>query len=238
VITNWPGPIPNTNTTNEKVPSQIAYGTQFEGGFEWGNKIKSRTKREVWTKLLLDKTTKRDEMRLILELLTGNKTENKHLKSDDGKDDDDRPSTYPEKDPVKIVGDFLSGVRKHVMSCLETTYGKSLLREFEIELVVTVPAVWSDKAKNLTCQAVSMAGFDSDSIKLSMIAEPEAAAIYTLKSMKDSAFSDIKVNQQFNTFGEGNKCLHEMQPSENFIICDAGGGTVVSQHRYVRRFKF
>jgi hypothetical protein len=168
VITNWPGP--TSTATSEKVPSQIAYGTKFEGGFEWGNKFKSRTKREVWTKLLLDETMKRDEMRLILELLTGNKTENKHLKSDDGKDDDDRPSTYPEKDPVKIVGDFLSGVRKHVMSRLETTYGK-ILREFEIKLVVTVPAVWSDKAKYLTCQAVSMAGFDSDSIKLSMIAE-------------------------------------------------------------------
>jgi molecular chaperone DnaK (HSP70) len=135
------------------------------------------------------------------------RTENKHLKSDDGKDDDDRPSAYPEKDPVKIVGDFLSGVKKDVMSRLEKVYTKSLFREFEIELVVTVPAVWSDtgKAKDLTRQAVFKAGFDSDSIKLSMIAEPEAAAIYTLKSMEDGAFSDIKVNQQFNTFGEGNK---------------------------------
>jgi hypothetical protein len=233
VITEWPG----MTFSNEKFPSKIAYGTQFEGGFEWGNQIKIRTKHEIWTKLLLDETMKRDEMKLILELLTGNKTENKHLKSDDGKDDD-RPLAYPGKDPVKIVGDFLSGVKKHVMFCLERIYGKSLLREFEIELVVTVPAVWSDEAKNLTCQAVSKAGFDSDSIKLSIIAEPEAAAIYTLKSMEDGAFSDIKVNQQFNTFGEGNKCLHEMQPGENFIICDAGGVTVVSQYRHVRRFKF
>ncbi len=143
-------------------------------------------------------------MKLTLELLTGNK----HPKGYDGEDNDDRPPAYPGKDPVEIIGDFLSGVKKHAMYCLETTYGKGLLREFEIELVVTVPAVWSDKAKDLTCQAVSKAGFDSDAIKLSMIAEPEAAAIYTLKSMKEGPFSDIQVNQQFNTLGEGNKCLH------------------------------
>lgn len=188
MITDWPGL--RLNATNEKVPSQIAYGSQFEGGFEWGNKIKPRTKRETWTKLLLDEREKSNELKMTLQLLTGNRDPVDII---DGQDDDTRPPPYPGKTPVEIIGDFLSGVKKHLESNLKTRYGKTILSLFEMEVVITVPAMWSDKAKDLTCQAIFKAGFDSEDIKVSMIAEPEAAAIYILRELRDGPFSNIVV---------------------------------------------
>jgi molecular chaperone DnaK (HSP70) len=47
-----------------------------------------------------------------------------------------------------------------------------------METIITVPAVWSDKAKSDTLQCAHRAGFGQLD-KLRMITEPEAAAVYT-----------------------------------------------------------
>jgi len=93
-------------------------------------------------------------------------------------------------------------------------------------LVITVPAIWSDKAKDLTLkvylrpsplicapwsatnntiQAAKTAIKDKKiSGNVKMITEPEAASLYTLYGMK-------------------NKGLRE---GDAIVVCDAGGGTV------------
>ena len=73
----------------------------------------------------------------------------------------------------------------------------------EVDFVLTVPAVWSDAAKNATLQAAERAGMGNRH-ELKLISEPEAAAVYTLKTIQPSG---LKVG-------------------DNFIVCDAGGGTV------------
>jgi hypothetical protein len=175
LVTNWPGQARIAAT--EKVPSQVAY---YDKGFKWGN-IDSRMKREAWTKLLLDERTKDDELRLTLGLRTGNS------------EDVATPPLYPAKAPVEIITDFLSGVRSHLLAVLETRYGKTNLSLMEMEVVITVPAVWSDKAKELTCKAFYKAGFNNGDFKVSMIAEPEAAAIYILREKKGDPGSKIVV---------------------------------------------
>jgi len=62
-----------------------------------------------------------------------------------------------------------------------------------------VPAVWSDSAKNATLQAAKKAGI----FPVTLIKEPEAAALYTISSL------DFTLNAE-----------------DAFVICDAGGGTV------------
>lgn len=47
-----------------------------------------------------------------------------------------------------------------------------------MEAIITVPAVWSDKAKADTLQCAHRAGL-GDLDKIRMITEPEAAAVYT-----------------------------------------------------------
>ncbi|KAG0637899.1 hypothetical protein HOY80DRAFT_907084 [Tuber brumale] len=204
LIHNWPGKA--QNATNEKVPSQVAYGSFAEGRtFEWGNRIPPRAERQVWTKLQLDEGQRREELKMLLALLSGN-LENMSIGGSG--EDDDNPPLYPGKQPQDVVADFLTGVNEHVVQTLIKQFSHRLLCTLQIEIVITVPAVWSDRAKDLTFQAVGKAGLGEFKYTTSMIAEPEAAAIYTLKSLKGGASGD------------------DIQVGDHFVLCDAGGGTV------------
>jgi len=213
VIMNWPGTYSN-NATNEKVPSQVAYGDfphddyHYDWG-TWGNLIPTHVKgvgRQYWTKLALDKNNRKSrELRMLIALLS-NDMGGLNLGGDD--DDDDGPPAYPGKEPKDIVADYLSGVKDHVFRHLRQEFGSVLFNTCEIEVVVTVPAVWSDKAKDLTFQAVTKAGFVGNKDRIKMITEPEAAATYTLKTLRPGAGGD------------------DFQKGDHFILCDAGGGTV------------
>ena len=68
------------------------------------------------------------------------------------------------------------------------------------QYVLSVPAVWSDKAKDATLRAARNAGISP----ITLIKEPEAAALFTIKEM-------------------GNKGL---RVGDALVLCDAGGGTV------------
>ncbi|KAF2649130.1 actin-like ATPase domain-containing protein [Lophiostoma macrostomum CBS 122681] len=83
------------------------------------------------------------------------------------------------------------------------------------EYILSVPAIWSDNARERTLECAYRAGygmrFSPESITL--IAEPEAAAAYTITT------------QPHRSFPAG----------DIFIICDAGGGTVdLSVYRVTR----
>jgi molecular chaperone DnaK (HSP70) len=179
LITNWPGP--SRNPTDEKVPSEVAYSDQK---FEWGNRIRHHNEREAWTKLLLDETYSKDQLKKIQKLFHGDAD-----LTEDEADSVSIGTATPKlaKEPVEIVTDFLSGVRIHLQSVLEARYG-IMLNGLRREVVITVPAGWSEKAKNLTYKAVCNAGFNVDETKISMITEPEAAAIYILRDLNDGPF--------------------------------------------------
>ncbi|KAI9764517.1 MAG: hypothetical protein M1839_005887 [Geoglossum umbratile] len=207
LIVDWPGQYGH-NAVNEKVPSQIAYGKFDDSEYEWGtwgNLIPPSSPRQYWTKLQLDQKNKRPrELQMLLALLSN---DFRGLDINES-DDDDGPPAYPGKDAMDIVADFLTGVKGHVFKHLEQEYGPTLFKSLQLDIVLTVPAVWSDKAKDLTFQAVTKAGFVGDKERIKMITEPEAAATYTLKALKSGAGGD------------------EIKPGDHFVLCDAGGGTV------------
>ena len=101
------------------------------------------------------------------------------------------------------VADYLTEIYKHTMDTLRKRYGDSFVRTAKVEFVLTVPAVWSDSAKNATLMAAERAGMGRSS-ELRLISEPEAAAVYTLKAIQPN----------------------HLKLGDNFIVCDAGGGTV------------
>ena len=72
-----------------------------------------------------------------------------------------------------------------------------------IDFILTVPAIWSDAAKQITHDAAARAGMGNEH-SLQLLSEPESAAVYTLKTMESP---QIRVN-------------------DRIIVCDAGGGTV------------
>jgi len=105
------------------------------------------------------------------------------------------------KDVQAVVADYLTALYKHAKEMLTRRYGEHFVKNTEFRVVLTVPAVWSDAAKHATLKAAEAAGI-GDSI--TMISEPEAAAVYTLQAI------------QRNYFKAG----------DNFVVVDAGGGTV------------
>lgn len=136
VIKNWPSRHTKIGT-KEKVQSEIAY---LPEGVQWGGLIPSNVQRHMWTKLELDRPPVGEAAKISEELTLS-----------------DRPT---KKQPVEIVANYLRHINDHLVKNLDDQYGAELWRTLPITLVVTVPAVWSDGAKDRTIQAVDQAGFN------------------------------------------------------------------------------
>jgi molecular chaperone DnaK (HSP70) len=85
------------------------------------------------------------------------------------------------------------------METLTRRYGETFMSLTKVQFVLTVPAVWSDSAKDATLKAAEKAGMGKRH-ELQLISEPEAAAVYTLKAIQPN----------------------HLKVGDNFIVCDAG----------------
>ncbi|KAF2718371.1 actin-like ATPase domain-containing protein [Polychaeton citri CBS 116435] len=99
-----------------------------------------------------------------------------------------------------VVKEYLAALYHHTIETLKCRYGSVFVNTTGLDFVLTVPAVWSDGAKAATLKAALKAGIPN----VRLVSKPEAAAAYALQSI------------QPNHLREGN----------NFIVYDAGGGTV------------
>ena len=104
-----------------------------------------------------------------------------------------------------VAKDFLSALQKHVMTTLYRRFDANIMSTTRVNFVLTVPAIWSDAAKQKTRNAAIKAGMGNEH-HCELLSEPESAAIYTLKNL-DASNSAIRI--------------HDI-----VVICDAGGGTV------------
>jgi hypothetical protein len=108
----------------------------------------------------------------------------------------------PNKTPLDFCADYLSLVHKDFIErFIPSAHGPTWLARQKLSYVLTVPAIWTGKAKDLTKQAALRAGIP----KVTFVTEPEAAALYCAAICRDV---DLSVG-------------------ERFLVCDAGGGTVV-----------
>jgi molecular chaperone DnaK (HSP70) len=101
----------------------------------------------------------------------------------------------------RLVVDYLSALRKQAANELHRTIPSIILRSSRLDYIVTVPAMWSDKAKATARSCAERAGM-GDGHSLQIISEPEAAAIYAFDAMDPD---DVHVD-------------------DTFVICDVGGG--------------
>ena len=112
------------------------------------------------------------------------------------------PPDYKRK-PTDLVADYLTALRKQVIKSLEQKFTAAALRTYRIEWVITTPAVWSMRAKDDTLKCAEEAGMGNGRA-IQIVSEPEAAAAYAFQAIEPLA----------------------LQPGNNIVICDAGGGTV------------
>ena len=111
----------------------------------------------------------------------------------------------PNKNAVDFAADYLTCIHRYVKEvALPRQFGETFLRGQQISYVITVPAIWKDSAKALTRQAAERAGIPQR--KLELITEPEAAALYCATICREV----------------------DLKNGDRFLVCDAGGGTVVS----------
>ena len=101
------------------------------------------------------------------------------------------------KDPVDIVGEYLQKIVSHSTQLLERRFGNTLSR-MELKYVLTVPAVWSDKAKNSTLRAGISAGIPVSNV--SLVSEPEAAALHCLDSLTHTLKVRLKIKVNLQVF--------------------------------------
>jgi molecular chaperone DnaK (HSP70) len=113
-----------------------------------------------------------------------------------------------DKAPTDLVADYLKGLWSHVLATMRKARSKSVVEALAFHVVVTVPAMWPDYARKSMTEALQKAGiFDgrpAGPTTLAFAPEPEAAALVTLWERAP-----------------------ELRKGDVFMICDAGGGTVV-----------
>ncbi|EAW23710.1 uncharacterized protein NFIA_032750 [Aspergillus fischeri NRRL 181] len=163
--------------TTPKVPTTISYEN---GKFFWGYQTPMFGEIIRGVKLLLDSTQEIDYTPAV---------QSKDL------------LTKYDKKPLDIARDCLQLLVDSAKETLRRRFGKAL-DGMEITYVLTVPAVWTDKAKNMTLTAATDAGISA--LDVILVSEPEAAALSCLNA------------SQLDTLKDG----------DVVIICDAGGGTV------------
>ncbi|KAK9458039.1 hypothetical protein V1511DRAFT_455245 [Dipodascopsis uninucleata] len=116
------------------------------------------------------------------------------------------PSLPFGKSEIEVVADYLGCLRDAMVKELHKKLGDIFVREEKnIKYFLTVPAIWDDAGKNATRQAAVLAGFvdDISDRRLSLITEPEAAAVFCAK-----------------------RGVMELRRGDSFLIVDCGGGTV------------
>jgi hypothetical protein len=172
--------------TSDKVPTEIGYteaspnnGSTSSQNIKWGFQFRPEETRLRCIKLFLDKSQKLPHFVSPLETAL-------QLRKFD-------------KTVMEAVSDYLTQIYKHTMETLTKRYGKTFMSQTKVQFVLTVPAVWSDSAKDATLKAAEKAGLGSRH-ELQLISEPEAAAVYTLKAIQ----------------------ANHMQVGDNFVVCDAG----------------
>jgi hypothetical protein len=134
-----------------------------------------------------------------------------HALRDEGAVDPRLPRLPPGKQAIDLIVDFLS--------CLWTYAKEQITREVGLvadlnaaDVWLTVPAAWDAKGCSIMRDAAINAGLVANAFagdtnwrdRLHIITEPEAAAVHCVHLTK----------------------LHQLKPSQNFMIVDAGGGTV------------
>lgn len=115
------------------------------------------------------------------------------------------------KTAIGIVADYLRALWGHVLDTITKSRGDSVVEAFTFHVVITVPAIWKPYARQAMQTAAEKAGITcsrpAGPTTLSFVPEPEAAALATLLEQ-----------------GEG------VKKEDVYLVCDAGGGTVVGHN--------
>jgi hypothetical protein len=113
-----------------KVPTLICYDLNNKNKFSWGGQVDWKSDSIQGVKLLLDP----DQERPLYIPTRNTKSDLKNLS----------------KAPVEVAAGFIGAIYTHALSRIEASMPKDYLLICQKQFVLSVPAVWSDKAKDTT----------------------------------------------------------------------------------------
>lgn len=174
----WPG----TSRKDTKTPSRIAYKQENPRLTRnvWSYGVNEMHKSYCWTKLLLDdkvQSTVFDDP-VLAEANPGNLMKVPHF-----------------RDAARVCEDYLKCIYEYLIGMLSKEFGQSTFDLTAMEIWITLPAIWSDKAKQATLTAARNAGFGSRTDdEVYTIFEPEAAMNAVIKEYAgDETLNPLKV---------------------------------------------
>lgn len=191
IVRKWPSQFAKNNEQG-KVPPAVYYDKDT-GGMSWGYNIPSDVKPLQWLKLLILKHSD----------WPGDHAQSTRLVTTMAMLDD------LNKTAVEVIADYLREIWTHSLDAIKRAKGRNLVEATPIHVVLTVPAIWKEYARDEMRKAVDEAGILRNRLggptTLELISEPEAAALSTIPELGDQG--DLAVD-------------------DSFVVCDCGGGTV------------
>jgi molecular chaperone DnaK (HSP70) len=113
-----------------------------------------------------------------------------------------------DKTAIQVISDYLRMIWKHTLQTIMRDRG-SAVEALQFHVVITVPAIWKDYTRPYMTEAAKKAGIlnfrTAGETRFTFAPEPEAAALSSLSEPG-----------------------RRVKPNEVYLVCDAGGGTVVS----------
>lgn len=139
-VEEWPG---TEGRTAPKTPTILCYDGQDPPFFSWGSKVQPTNIAKLeGIKLLLD-----PDQPNPLFVPAGNAK---------------RTLSKLGKPPIDVASDYIGAVYKHGLEQIKASVPSEYFEMQQKKYVLTVPAVWSDKAKDLTlrvCSSLDALGF-------------------------------------------------------------------------------
>ncbi|KAI2627816.1 hypothetical protein GGR54DRAFT_628853 [Hypoxylon sp. NC1633] len=103
----------------------------------------------------------------------------------------------------QIITDYLTGLWKYFTELLKKQLGSGIWDNSRVHFVLTVPAIWSETARQRTIEAFERVPISQEH-STTLLSEPEAAAMSALHQLD----------------------RHGLKVNDSFVVVDAGGGTV------------
>lgn len=114
---------------------------------------------------------------------------------------------------VDVFAKVIWYLKQHLINRVKSLDSRIQLAPEDVQWVVTVPAIWDDKAKFFMRKAAEKAGIEGRNLTLAL--EPEAASLYC--RYIPTYRTDLQGNAQtFDIF----------RPKTKYMVVDLGGGTV------------
>jgi molecular chaperone DnaK (HSP70) len=167
-ISNW---VEGSNTDRGKCPTLLTYNEDGSQVTSWAYGAVRDPNAVKWFKLLL----------LRPEDLSTDVRECEEFRDAEAK------MHALKKEPVNLVADYLKKLWGLTQVKMAKAYGQLILDHSQFHVVLSVPAIWPDYAKDSMLNAARLAGICDDrpschtgATRLDLISEPEAAALATM----------------------------------------------------------